>query len=153
MGWTLLLGIQPMEPFWSLILIQSSIPSKIKTLAPSWIVNNTSERILGSARKDSDCTKTMAGLVLRRVFFCCSIITTVKMESSREITNPVKNSLFRMLLLDLLNKKNKSAANQKTAISTMLQPRTDVRNTRSAVAFFNSLSGNDVNLSSVMFCA
>ena len=75
------------------------------------------------------------------------------MESNREITNPVKNNLFSMLLLDRLNKKNKNAANQKTEISTILQPRTDVRNTRSAVAFFNSLSGNDVNLSSVMFCA
>ena len=75
------------------------------------------------------------------------------MESNKEITNPVKNSLFSMLLLDRLNKKNKNATNQKTAISTMLQPRTDVRNTRSVVAFFNSLSGSDVNLSSVMFCA
>ena len=33
------------------------------------------------------------------------------MDSSREITNPVKNNLFWMLLLDLLNKKNKIPKN------------------------------------------
>ena len=117
------------------------------------MVSNTSDRILGSARKDSDCTKTIAGLVLRSVLFCCSIITTVKMDSRRELTKPVKKTLFRMLLFDLINKKNKSALTQNVRISTILQPRTEVRNTTSSVVFFNSLSGRDVNLSSVMFCA